>query len=189
MSKEYTLKEVRIDVQEGVTVIAEIDSVPSLRSLLLDLSNANLKPTEASKEDTLGQTQIPKHDSSDTPESRIEARAGVEAGTLSSSNLVAFKDDVPQLLRPGAMSAAEALILLLFAVEAGLQTGKVDYKTFKDLYEAQNIKSGSPLTMTLTNLRNGGYLDKNVYQSDRGLRLTAKGERKAVDLLRKKKGG
>ena len=39
--------------------------------------------------------------------------------------------------------------------------------------------------MRLTDLRNSGYLDKRVYSVGRELRLTAKGEKKAVEVLKK----
>ena len=51
--------------------------------------------------------------------------------------------------------------------------------------EAQNIKSGSPLAMLITNLKNSSYIDKKVYTEDKCLRLTAKGEKQAIDAIKK----
>jgi hypothetical protein len=58
------------------------------------------------------------------------------------------------------------------------------YDDFKDLYDAQNIKSGSSLPVLLTNLRNAGYIDKKTYSADQTIRLTAKGSNKAEDVIK-----
>ena len=50
------------------------------------------------------------------------------------------------------------------------------------------MKSGTPLAMLMTNLRNSGYLGKNIYKSDRRLRLTAKGDKRAREILRQLAG-
>jgi hypothetical protein len=99
---------------------------------------------------------------------------------------LAFKDDVPQLLRPSAFNKAmEAALVLLHAVETGLRNSTIEYESFKALYEDQNIKSGTPLSMLITNLRNLGYLDKKEYRDSRKLRLTPKGDKKAIEILKK----
>jgi len=187
MPDKYTLKEIRIEVAGGVTLVADVSSVDGVRSLLADLANAKIMPVSnvSSKSDQQPPT---RNAESDTPESRMETRAALEPGTMGTLNLLAFKDDVPQLLRPGQLSQTDAVLSLLFALEAGLRMSKVEYEWFKDLYEAQNIKSGSPLAMILTNLRNSGYLDKKTYQADKSLRLTAKGEKKAIEILKKGRG-
>lgn len=183
MTDKYSIKEVRVQLEGGATLIAEVDSVDGVDRLLQDIRSAGL--SAAVPVQVVPPPRMPDGGDDDGPERRIELRAGLEIGALTAMNLLAFKDDVPQLLRPGALSVTDALLVLLFAIETGLRTSKVDYETFKDLYEAQNVKSGSPLTMKLTDLRNAGYLDKKTYQADKALCLTAKGERKAIEILKK----
>jgi len=188
MSDRYKIREVHIEIRPGVTLIADLSSPSELKNLLKDLSNEKLLDAQPTKQTVTRRSQSVSQlppSTPDDPASRIELRAGITHGDLQSSNVLAFKDDVPQLLRPGNFkTVSDATLVLLFAVETGLKTTSIDYDSFKALYEDQNLKSGSPLPMLLTNLRNAGYLDKKPYTSERKLRLTAKGERKAIDVLK-----
>lgn len=187
MSEKYTLREVRVEILPGVYLIADVTSLDGLSQLLADLKNASLltpqppKKQEGKKEQE--QKVITPFD--DTPAGKIETNAQIPAGSLLSKNVLAFKDDLPQFLRPSAFKAAtEAALVLIHAVETGLKTTFIDYDSFKGLYESQNIKSGTPLPMLLTNLRNSGYLDKKMYKDGRQLRLTPKGDKRAIEILR-----
>ena len=95
----------------------------------------------------------PERPADESPIARIETRASLASGKLASAKVLAFKDGNPQLLRPGAFaSVSDATLSLLYAVEIGLKKPSIPYDDFKDLYDAQNIKSGSALAMLLTNL-------------------------------------
>jgi hypothetical protein len=182
MAEEYVLREVRLHLSDTVTLIADVKSFDGLKALIKDAANAQgLSVPEADP------NAVPKGSGGipNDPARRIETRAGLQAGSLDRLELIAFKDNVPQVLRPGALSVVDAVLLLIFAVETGLQKTKLDYDVFKSLYEAQNIKSGSPLAMRVTDLRTQGYIDKAVYTQDRSIRLTAKGEKKAIEVLKK----
>jgi hypothetical protein len=186
MSDKYILKEVHIELQPGVKLVAEISSLEALQSLLTELKSKNLsavlkKEFKQEKEEGKKETDtLP-----DTPAARVEVNAELAKGSLLKSNVLAFKDGVPQLLRPGVFkTVVEASLILLHAVETGLRTSALEYDNFKALYEAQNIKSGTPLAMLMTNLRNSGYLDKKEYHQSRKLRLTPKGDRKAIEILK-----
>ena len=121
----------------------------------------------------------------ESPVGRIETRAGLPSGKLASAKVLAFKDGNPQLLCPAAFpSVSDATLFLLYAVEIGLKKPSIPYDDFKDLYDAQNIKSGTALPMLLTNLRNAGYVDRKVYGADRTVRLTAKGATKAEEVIK-----
>lgn len=188
MSNAYNIKEVRIELGRGLTLIAEISSIGSLKQLLKELEDEEIifekEPKRPALSRHANEPSVPDNIVEDTPEHRVEIRAQMESGALAKRSLLAFKDGVPQLLRPNALTGTDAVLALLFAVETGLKSNKVDYQSFRDLYEAQNIKIGSPVAMLLTNLRNGGYLDKKLYGEDRSIRLTAKGEKKAIEVLK-----
>jgi hypothetical protein len=184
MSDKYTLREIRVEIQPGVILIAEVSSIDSISSLLEDLKAKDFKPVvrKVKKEEDAGQDQKGETDS---PASRVEVNAEIPSGSLMNKNIIAFKDNVPQLLRPSAFdSVTEAALVLLHAVETGLRNQEIDYESFKGLFEEQNVKSATPLSMLMTNLRNAGYLDKNTYKSGRKLRLTAKGEKRAIEILK-----
>lgn len=189
MASKFRLKELRIVVKPGVTLIADVETVEDVQTLLEHLSNSELyDPKAIETKDGDIEVRTEKSDArtdSESPESRIELRAELAAGYLRQKNVLAFKDGVPQLLRPTSFPAVtDAALVLVFAVEAGLKKSSISFDDFKALYEEQNIKSGSSLAMLLNNLKNAGYLDKNAYSSDRTIRLSAKGEKKAADILK-----
>jgi hypothetical protein len=182
----YKLKEVQVTISSGAVVTAEVATIADLEQLLSDLAGLGVKPPPKRDENHDATRDAERQHSDDyTPESLVETRAGLSSGSLRSKSVLAFKDGIPQLLRPNAFdSVADASVALLFAVEAGLKKNSLEFEAFKGLYESQNIKSGSPVSMLLTNLRNAQYLDGKLYAAERKVRLTAKGENKAVDVLK-----
>jgi hypothetical protein len=180
-------RELRVQLEPGVVVIVDVSSTQEIAEALTELRDLELlkgapfpdPPTKDNKDAAPGLGTR-----SGDPGSLVETRAGLSAGSLDAKNLLAFKDGVPQLLRPNLFSSvSDAALALLFAVEIGLGKAGVSFDNFKPLYDGQNIKSGTALSMLLTNLRNGGYLDKKAYAADRTIRLTAKGEKKAIEVL------
>lgn len=184
MGDEYRFREARIRVAPGVVLVAEISSARSLKQLLMDLQSEDIVPAKSPK---IADKNKDEGDSknADNPLSRVAIRSGIPIRDLENSNTLVFKDGVPQLLRPSAFgSVSDATLVLLYCLEVGLKINPVVFDSFKAVYEGQNIKSGSPLSMLLTNLRGAGYLDKVLYSSGRKLRLTGKGEKKATEVLK-----
>ena len=183
----YKLKEVQVTLSSGAVVTAEVASLGDIEQLLSDLAGLEIgAPSKKDASDDAARVVRQRQSADDdAPESLVETRAGLPSGSLRSKNVLAFKDGVPQLLRPNVFSSvADASVALLFAVEAGLKKNSLEFEAFKGLYESQNIKSGSPVSMLLTNLRNAQYLDSKLYADERKVRLTAKGETKAIDVLK-----
>jgi hypothetical protein len=164
--------------------VAAVESVSAIKKLLEALSAENLSPQFVENKAESRDDDKKKMVVDDTPASRLEMKSSIPAGSLLKSNILAFKDGAPQLLRPNAFkNTTEAVLALVFAVESGLKSPKIDYESFKGLFESQNIKSGSPLSMLLNNLKNSGYLDKKAYDTDRTVVLSARGEQKAIEVL------
>ena len=180
----YKITGVRVEVRPGLTITAEVGTASEIKDLLDDLKAEGFEAALAPEK-----TRRPSRAASDaaveeSPVHRIETRASLAPGKLAAANILGFKDDVPQLLRPGAFSSiSDATLSLLYAVEIGLKRFSVAFDDFKDLYDAQNIKSGTPLPMLMTNLRNAGYIDKKAYATDRTVSLTAKGVAKAEQVI------
>lgn len=188
MSETYKIREAHVQVSPNVTIIVELNSLDAVKQLITDFSKHGLLPVEQIKitqSKTQQSFEAKVQDSLDTPIARAETRAGVPKGSFASTNILAYKDDIPQLIKPAVFGAvSDAALVLLFSVEAGLKKSSIDYEAFKGLYESQNIKSGSSLPMLLNNLKNANYIDKKAYNTDRIVRLTAKGERRAIDVLK-----
>jgi len=182
----YKIVEVRIEVSPGVSLTAQVSTTGDLKELLDDLARESLWSAAApARTEPPPPTPPPAGPTEDQPDSRIETRASIGIGSLSAAKVLAFKDGSPQLLRPGSFgSVSDATLSLLYAVEVGLKRPSISYDDLKVLFDAQNIKSGTPLPMLLTNLKNAGYLDKKTYATDRTVRLTAKGEKKAEEVIK-----
>ncbi|MEK6845417.1 MAG: hypothetical protein AABY26_01550 [Nanoarchaeota archaeon] len=187
MTDNYTIREIRIEILPGIILVSNIQSVSALKKLLEDLEKEgfDIGKVKENTPPTQDERIVTSEKNISNPMNKIEIKANLATGALEHNKIVAFKDNVPQLLKPNSFTnPSEAVIFLLFTVETGLSQSKVNYDFFKELHNEQNIKSGSPLAMMLTNLRNNGYLDKKEYLTNRSLRLTAKGEKKAIEILK-----
>jgi hypothetical protein len=188
MSEKYTLRQVQIEVSPGVILVSDVTSMEGIEQLLTDLKSHNLIIAKQKRDEDEGgrlEKDTPLQ-IDDTPSDRIERNADLQKGCLSKQYILAFKDGIPQLLRTSIFDGpTDAALVLVHAVETGLKTSSMAYEAFKGLYEAQNLKSGTPLSMLMTNLRNSGYIDKSTYKDGRKLRLTPKGEKQAISILKK----
>jgi hypothetical protein len=180
MPNNYKIRELHVELRPGVVLVIDVDSIEAVNKIMKELRAVQLFTVERTTGKEIKDIKLPED-----PASRLELRANLSRGTLGGKNILAFKDNVPQLLRPNIFKkVSDAALVLLYAVEGGLQRTSIDYESFKGLYDSQNIKSGSPLAMLITNLRNASYIDKRAYLADRTLRLTAKGDSKAREVLK-----
>lgn len=186
MDNGYKLKELRITIKLGVELIATVNNISDINKLLEDLKKESFEPTAIQKpnEELIPSSNL-DHNNYEDPNSRIELNAGLEQNSLLDKKVLAFKDNVPQFLKISIFNkTTDALIVLLYAIEFGLRKKSIDYDSFKSLFDSQNIKSGSSLSMMLNNLKNSQYIDKTVYDKDRTILLTPKGSQKAVEILK-----
>lgn len=184
MGQQIKYRELQLKIAEGITLTVDVTSKDDIKEVLNDLAEFELsfQPKPSNKVQALG--HLDPAAAEDSPETNLEVRAGLGAGNLRLRNILAFKDGIPQILRPASFSSvSDATLTLIFAVEAGLKKPAITFDDFKVLYDAQNIKSGSHLSMLLNNLKNSGYIDKGQYNNTRTIRLTAKGEKKATEVL------
>lgn len=184
----YKITSIRVEIGPGVFITAEISSPEDAKQVLEDLKKYNLIVEDEQTRARLShkhQQVSPAPPDDDSPEARLAGRASIPIATLRAAKILAFKEGTPQLFRPGMFaSVSDATLSLLYAAEIGLKKSSIAYEDFKALFEAQNIKSGSSLPLLLSNLHNGGYIDKKAYATDRTIRLTAKGEKKAEEVLK-----
>ena len=180
----YTIKQVEISLPNGLKVVANVSTIDGIHKLVDDLLGTKFAPVTLDKKSS-GEGQRNREEEQD-PIKRIEMQADLPSGSLLSGKILAIKDGTPQILqRPLFGNLTEAILVLMFALETGLRQNPVNYEAFSSLFEGQNLKSGSPLSMLITNLRNAGYLDNRAYADGRNLRLTAKGDGKAIEVLQR----
>ncbi len=191
MSTNYKIREVHIFLAEGFEVVADVASVGDIKQLIADLRAEGHKPVSDVQSPKKGQ-QVDDHKKLDShsPLSKIELRAGIVEGQLSGQSILAIKADLPQLLRPNSFkSTTDALLALLFSIESALGRQSIPYDDFKTIFQSQGIKSGSPLPLLLSNLKLDNYINKKLYDSDREISLSPKGDKKAAEVLRALVGG
>jgi len=181
---DYTLKMAEVRLSTGVTIVAEVASLEAIKQLVKDVEASRIGQLAHEPAEPRRAPATSTQSATEDPLGRMEVRAGLKLGSLGKAKVLAIKEGVPQLLHPSKFKITDALLVLMFAVETGLSHNPTAYDTFSAIYEAQNLKSGSPLSMLITNLRNQGYLDKRAYADGRSLRLTGKGEQKAFEVLR-----
>lgn len=185
MESNYKLKELKIILMPGVELTATVNSIDDIAKLLSDLKEKSFEPLilQPPKGEIPTPTS-PEANNIDDPTTRIELNAALRANSLVEKKILAFKDNIPQFLRTSIFSkTTDALLVLLYAIEVGLRKNSIDYDSFKSLYDSQNIKSGSSLSMLLNNLKNAQYIDKNAYEKDRTLMLSPRGAQKAKEIL------
>ena len=178
-------RELHIRLNDSIALVIDVGSKEEIKNALAELAEfSQLVPGNQKSSHTADAPETNLADDAESPETRLEVRAGLEKGSLRSKTILAFKDSTPQLIRPSSFaSVSDATLTLLLAVEAGLKRSSISFDDFRTIYDAQNIKTGSQLTMLLNNLKNSGYIDKTQYNNDRTIRLSAKGERKATEVL------
>jgi hypothetical protein len=190
MENKYKIKEVSVELENGIKIILELNNIKELKEFIDDLKAEGLfelvVKTKDKKDDKKNETDDKVDTDLDDPMTLIELKSGIEEGTLKKKKIIAFKNNTPQLIRPGEFSTpTDALLFLIYATETGLGQPKIPFDDFKTMFDTQGIKSGSPLTMLLNNLKNANYIDKKAYDNERNITLTPKGSEKAVDLVKR----
>lgn len=143
MSEAYKLKEVHIQMQDGVTLIAEVSSVAAVRALLDELGGGDIKVIKHKA--TLKPPQYNnKEEGSDSPAARLESKAELTGGSLGAKKVLAFKDDVPELLKANTISITDAVLILLFAVETGLRKNKSSTNLLKGYTRLRILRVEAP---------------------------------------------
>lgn len=184
----YAITTAEVSIDGGIKVVANVDSIEAVEQFIKDLQAAGLhSTTPLPRKSEL--PSINKDAGLEDPANLIETQAGLESGQLLRAKILAIKDGAPQILRSTIFDkVTDAVLVLMLALEVGLRRNPVNYEDFSALFESHNLKSGSPLSMLVTNLRNGGYLDNRIYSDGRKLRLTAKGQAKAIEVLKRLAG-
>jgi len=184
MTNNFRLREIHIEIKPGLTLVADISDISELKELLQYLSSENIFIPQSSRGEK-PTIAMPQPNDNEDPNNILELRAELPQGSLVSKKILAFKNSVPQLLRTSLFgNVTEAILVLLYALEIGLKSPAISYDSFKSLYDGQGLKSGSSLPMLVNNLKNTGYIDKKLYDTDRTLSLSPKGGQKAIEVLK-----
>ncbi len=103
----------------------------------------------------------------------IETGLDVSSGRV--RDILGIRNENIQILRPGKLEASENGLLILAANEFGLRRQGLPYDEWKELCEANNIKSKTTFSKIALNHKNYGNIDKKKYMNSKELVLTPKG--------------
>ena len=119
------------------------------------------------------------------PFDKMAHRLDVEPSNLSGAKLFGIKGDKVQIFKTQKFAPAEAVMAICYVSEVGVGKSALTYEELKEAFQASHIKSDSPLYMIISNIANSGYIDKQRYDSQKEIVLTAKGDTKIKGIIQK----
>jgi hypothetical protein len=116
---------------------------------------------------------------------RIAHRLDVDSSNLKEAKLFGIKGEKVQIFKTQKFAPAEAVMAICYVSEIGVGKAALSYEELKEAYRESHIKSDSPLYMIISNIAKSGYIDKQRYDSQKEIVLTAKGETKVKEITQK----
>src|SRR5258706_9504933 len=119
----HKIREVHIELENGIRVIAEVDSVNDIKGLFDELAKAKLLATQNTGIGVKATEQREKPDvrAEASPEARMETRANLAPGTLKKAKTLALKVTIPHQMSPPPLpSVSNPSQVLKFAITSGL---------------------------------------------------------------------
>lgn len=117
----------------------------------------------------------PPLDLSENPVRSFAEKIGVDPDAFEKLKLIAIKNDDVQLLKPTKLKPSESGYLLLAVNEFALGKQSMQFEDWRDLCQASNIKSTTPIYKIALNAKDNGHIDKKRYSSTREMILSPKG--------------
>lgn len=114
-------------------------------------------------------------------------RLGVDPQKLEESGLLGIKDEVIQIIKVSKLKPMEASLLILAVKDLLFNQKPIAYSEWKDLCDANGIRSNSPLYMIASNAKNLGYINKEKYNTKemllipKGIKFVKKAVEKVLD--------
>jgi hypothetical protein len=119
------------------------------------------------------------------PFEKIAHRLDVEPSNLNETKLFGIKGEKVQIFKTQKFAPAEAVMAICYVSEIGVGKPALTYEELKEAFQESHIKSDSPLYMIISNVAKSGYVDKQRYDSQKEIVLTAKGETKIKEIIQK----
>lgn len=181
-------------IGRGIKIITDIESEEEIITTLSCLEKIKDQVVKFDKVLSQGQPlavipgaqpQITPVPEDDPYEKIANMLNNISATELRAKKIFSIKDQNVQLLKPNQFSKVmDAICVLLFLLEVGIGKRDIQYNMFRDIFESQNIKSGSPLTMLIINMKIAKYIDPKKYKT-KIVSLTPKGQEQAIAVLTK----
>lgn len=99
---------------------------------------------------------------------------------------VGFKGSTAQITKASQLMVTDALTMIILSIEKGLGQASLSLDEMQALIDLNGVKYEYPTTTAIFNLKKVGYINGSLYDQERRLSLTPKGEdnaRKAFKAL------
>lgn len=194
MNEDSSTVEIVVSVESpplriSITKKCELHKVNETISLILDELQKSEKKLPKWATVTMTTTEKPsaKAPSVTTEDvfDKIASRLDADSSHLKDAKLFGIKGEKVQVFKTQKFAPAEAVMLICYISEIGVGKAALSYEELKEAYQESHIKSESPLYMIISNIAQSGYIDKQRYDSQKEIVLTAKGETKVKEITQK----
>jgi len=162
---------------DGFMVTLQTDAAPneavsSLQDLIKQLKEYGATGVKELKEvDYRDETEMTK------PMQKLARELDVDEQFL--RPLVGFKGNTVQITKASQLMVTDALTMIMFSVEKGLGQASLSLDEMQGLIDLNGVKYEYPTTTAIFNLKKVGYINGSLYDQERRLSLTHKGEENA----------
>lgn len=171
------------DIESEEEIISNLSCLEKIKDQLVKFDKAFSQGQPSTIIPSI-QPQTTSSPEEDSYEKIANMLSNISPTELRAKKIFSIKDQNVQLLKPNQFKVMDAICVLLFILEVGIGKRDIEYDSFRDIFESQNIKSGSPLTMLMTNMKVAKYIDAKKYSS-KIVSLTPKGQEQAIVVLNK----
>lgn len=161
----------------GFEVILTSDTTGENVSETISHLISNLEQMGAKAVEHVGKENPPSSGTDTSAVRRLASELSLDQETLRS--FVDFKDGMVQITKASQLKIADALTMLLYSMEKGYSQPSITVEQFEGLITMNGIKFSYPTTTAIFNMRNSEYLNANLYEKEKKLSLTPKGETNA----------
>lgn len=116
------------------------------------------------------------------PVKRLASELDVDPANLRS--LIGFKGGMVQISQASQLKVTDAMCMLLYAYEKGVGESAIAFEQFESLVKQNGIKLSYPLTTGVFNLKQGGHIDRKLYDEEKKISLSPRGEKNAISAFK-----
>ena len=169
---------------EKFSIKIETKTTISQLSSTIDKITTNILKSKSFSKDRLTTTETVVHSSIsphvesnlivETPVKLFALKLGIDADKFEKSKLIGIRDKDIQIIKTSQISPLEAGMLILAIKDLSMNEKPLPYDDWKELCDANGIKSKTPFYKLAGNAKGRGYLDKSKH-ANKELLLTPKG--------------
>jgi len=135
----------------------------------------------------LGQSDQNDDSDASPPIQKLATELDIDGNALKPH--VGFKGSTVQIIKASQLMVTDALTMIILSIEKGLGQASLSLDEMQGLIELNGVKYEYPTTTAIFNLKKVGYINGTLYDQERRLSLTHKGEENARKAFKALMGG